>query len=255
MFTLSTWPEALADLPRDALITADEAAVLVGGGEVDGQQLRHWAQNHPIIALDGGVDHVLAAGLTPVVVVGDMDSVAESSYQDELAAVPRLKITDQFSTDFEKALAAVKAPLILGFGLLGRRFDHSLATLHALAGPWPRGKVVVISPDDAMIFSRGEVVMTLPAMARVSVWPLTRQRFVASTGLEWPLTGMTLAAGQAIGTSNRVAKGDDPRQDGPLQDDPLQDDPRQVVITPEDGGDGMVVMVDAAHAAALIAAI
>ncbi|MCE2517941.1 MAG: thiamine diphosphokinase [Alphaproteobacteria bacterium] len=257
MLTITTWPDFLAELPPEPLITSDDAVVFVGAGEVDGDQLRHWAAGRRIIALDGGVEHVMAAGLTAAVVVGDMDSITTGGGGDNLVDIPRLMITDQFSTDFEKALAAVKAPLILGFGLLGRRFDHSLAALHAMGGGLPKGKVVLISPDDAVIFSRGEITLSLPPGARLSVWPLTRQRFKSSRGLHWPLDGLTLAAGQVIGTSNRVAAHlDDSKRDGSKRDDGAQ----QVVITPEQPGDGpgdgpadgMLVMVDPEHAEALI---
>jgi thiamine pyrophosphokinase len=91
-----------------------------------------------------------------------------------------------------------------------------------------------------MVFCKQEVEIDLPAAARLSLWPLTRQRFHSSRGLVWPLDGLTLAAGQHIGTSNQVSDGTGPQR---------------VVITPESDDDGFIVIIDVDHVQALINAV
>lgn len=237
MITFKEWHGPLADLPVDPVILSDAPVVLVGGGDVDLNQLRLLGQDLPLAALDGGVSAIIKAGLKPFVVIGDMDSAPSNLAMDEIA---NLTIKDQYSTDLEKALAAVDAPIILAMGVLGKRMDHSLATLHAIGGSLPRCPVVVISPEDAMIFARREMVLSLAPSSRISLWPMTTQRFISSQGLVWPLNELVLAAGSQLGTSNQVVDGNGPQS---------------VTITPDTIDDGYVIIVESSQAPALIEAL
>lgn len=236
MFNARSLPKTLADLPDAPLIKADSTLILVGGGEVDLTQMQGFAENCPIIAVDGGIASVLAAGLKPSLLLGDFDSIQQADIPDD---VPMLHITDQYSTDFEKALALISAPMVLGFGFLGKRLDHSLAALHALAGQYAHGPIVLIDPNDAVIFCRGEIALNLPASARCSIWPITTQKFIKSEGLRWPLDGLNLAVGKELGTSNQVVEGRGNQQ---------------VLIQGADEDDGYFILTMPENAPALIAA-
>jgi len=221
-------------LPDEALIHADGPVILIGNGAVDAQQLRRHHGQNPIIAVDGGVNLAHDLGLTPEWAIGDFDSAHPDYLQ---AARRRLRINDQNSTDFEKALAVLSAPLVLAFGFLGKRFDHSLAALHAMAGARSEMRVVMISPDDALVFCRGDFHAVLPPSVRLSIWPLQRHRFSASQGLLYPLDHLTLGAGLTLGTSNQVKDGDHDTS---------------VSIT-SDEGDGYFVLIDGEFADRLLA--
>jgi len=221
-------------LPDEALIHADGPVILIGNGVVDAQQLRHHHGQYPIIAVDGGANLAQELGLTPAWAIGDFDSANPDALQ---AARRRLQIKDQKSTDLEKALAALSAPLVLAFGFLGKRFDHSLAALHAMAGARPEMRVVMISPEDALVFCRGDFHAVLPPSIRLSIWPVQRHRFSTSQGLLYPLDHLTLGAGLALGTSNQVIDGDHDIS---------------VSIT-SDEGDGYFVLIDGNLAGRLLA--
>ena len=102
-------------------------------------------QAWPVIAADGGADTLARYGRRPELVIGDMDSLV-----DLPSDVPRLHLAGQDDTDFEKCLARIKAPLILGFGFLDGRLDHSLAVMHALASQKDPHAVMLCGTHDAV---------------------------------------------------------------------------------------------------------
>jgi thiamine pyrophosphokinase len=177
-------------------------AILVGAAPTDLAGLEHCPQDWPIFAADGGVHNLLAQGLQPRAVIGDMDSIGDlGDLADNLNVIHQ---PGQDDTDFQKCLSAVDAPLIIGFGFLGARYDHSLAALHALAS-LPDGRpVILLGHDDVMVRVCGDCAFEMPRDTRFSLWPLGRQSFVRSRGLAWPLDGLTFEIGKSIGTSNRV---------------------------------------------------
>ncbi len=155
----------------------------------------------PLVAADGGADHLLEAGLEPDVIVGDLDSLANPGHwrSDQL-----LPIREQNTTDFEKCLYSVEAPLLLATGFTGSRFDHSLAALHVMHKYVRSHRVVLISGDDLCMAFDGNLSLDLSVGSRFSVYPLNKTVFVSSTGLKYPLDGLRLESGGMIGTSNQV---------------------------------------------------
>ena len=177
----------------------DSPVLALGGGSFDADALCPLLGQYPLIAADGGGDAARELGVMPAHIIGDFDSLADTSQfpQDHL-----IHLDAQDSTDLEKTLSCLTTPLCLGFGFLGRRFDHSLASLHALArANFP---MLLVGRYDAVLFCRGDFREMLPQGARLSIWPLSRQHFISSKGLEWALDGLEFEAGKSIGTSNRT---------------------------------------------------
>ena len=156
----------------------------------------HW----PLIAVDGGLDTAHAAGLRPSLVLGDMDSVRR--VPDD---VPVLQLDGQDDTDLEKALQRISAPLIIGFGFLDGRLDHVLASMHAITRLQRDIPLILVGRRDVLLRPVGDVALSLVPGTRFSVWPLGKQHFAGSSGLQWPLDELTMTQGGTIGTSNRVA--------------------------------------------------
>lgn len=152
-----------------------------------------------LVAVDGGANAALAWGLSPIRVVGDMDSLsdaARAAFGDRLDPV-----AEQDSTDLQKALRSTDAPRVIGCGFLGGRVDHTLAALTALAGE--RRAVVLLGEEDCVCLAPPSLALDLAAGTRASLWPLAAARG-ESTGLHWPLDGLDLAPDGVIGTSNRA---------------------------------------------------
>ena len=156
----------------------------------------HW----PLIAVDGGLDTTHAAGLRPSLVLGDMDSVRR--VPDD---VPALQLDGQDDTDLEKALQRISAPLIIGFGFLDGRLDHVLASMHAITRLQRDIPLILVGRRDVLLRPVNDVALSLVPGTRFSVWPLGKQHFAGSSGLQWPLDELTMTQGGTIGTSNRVA--------------------------------------------------
>ncbi len=171
--------------------------LLVGNGPLDAGALK-LARPHcaAVVAADGGAGAALAHGLQLEAVIGDMDS-CPPDYAGKTLWIP-----DQSTTDFEKCLGVVQAPLILGLGFLGGRLDHELAALNALVQS-PKNAVLIGEVD--LVFRLPEAAtLSLPVGTRISTFPMGMVSGVTSTGLEWPLNGLTLAPAAAISTSNRT---------------------------------------------------
>ena len=156
----------------------------------------HW----PLIAVDGGLDTAHSAGLRPSLVLGDMDSVRR--VPDD---VPALQLDGQNDTDLEKAFQRISAPLIIGFGFLDGRLDHVLASMHAITRLRRDIPLILVGRRDVLLRPVGDVALSLVPGTRFSVWPLGKQHFAASSGLQWPLDELTMTQGGTVGTSNRVA--------------------------------------------------
>ena len=193
----------------DHIYSSPDRLILVGGGSFNKDDLIRNARNADVIAVDGGLHACQEAGITPCAVIGDMDSAGAAEIAALGGAVPIHHIAEQDSTDLEKAMQHINAPLCLGFGFLGRRFDHALASLTVLArmtDARPEMKIVLAGRHDALTVTKQTIRTALPVDTRYSVWPVGTVGFDKSDGLIWPLDGLTLSPHGQVGTSNRTAK-------------------------------------------------
>lgn len=187
----------------ERIVYSTGGVTILGGGEAHAQQILESLDLAPdLVAADGGADRALAMGLTPSAVIGDFDSIsqeARSIWPQEIYH----QSADQKTTDFEKCLAAIDAPGVIAHGVLGPRVDHGLAAMSTLMAT-SRLPVILMSSDDLVFHCPTTVTLDLPIGARVSLFPLARVEG-RSSGLEWPINGISFAPGLKIGTSNRMA--------------------------------------------------
>ncbi len=188
----------------DPIVHSSNPVTLVGGGEATPQDLAEALTLAPVcVAVDGGAALALQAGAELAAVIGDFDSLR----QEDLARIPSdrcHRIAEQDSTDFEKALSRVAAPVVIGVGFLGGRVDHQLAAFHTLAACRAQ-PCVLLGQDEVVCLAPPKVCLPTQAGDTVSLFPLGP---VAgrSAGLEWPIQGLEFGPLTRIGTSNR-AKG------------------------------------------------
>ncbi|MEM9754965.1 MAG: thiamine diphosphokinase [Pseudomonadota bacterium] len=205
---------------------------LLGAGALDPADLDFALARAPtLVAADGGADAALAAGHMPVAAIGDFDSLSDDARM-RLGPDRLHRISEQDSTDFHKALHAIAAPGVLAVGFSGRRVDHELAAFHTLAreiGP----ACVMIGPHDAVAAVRRPLRLAVGAGTRVSLFPM-QPVTGRSSGLRWPIEGISFAPTGRIGTSNVAV-----------------DDVVELTLD----GPGMLVIVPRAQAAALIAGV
>jgi thiamine pyrophosphokinase len=189
------------------IVETDLGISLVAGGPVTMNDLRLSSARAPVVVgVDGGADRALALGYAPVAAVGDFDSISAGA-RARLGAGRLLHITEQESTDFEKALGAVSAPFVIGLGALGGRVDHALAVLHTLVRR-KADHVVLLGGRDVVFAAPGGrwIDLEMKRGDRLSLFPLAAVGG-ESEGLEWPIKGLAFDPARKIGTSNRVTQG------------------------------------------------
>ncbi len=154
-----------------------------------------------VVAADSGADALWAVSIVPDAVIGDMDSIDPET----IAALPDgvlHPVEEQDSTDFDKCLRHILAPLVLGYGFLGARVDHQLAAMTVLAR-YPERRCVLLGDEDALILCPPDLSLDLPAGSRLSLFPLAEVRGT-SEGLRWPIGGIAFRPDGSVGTSNEV---------------------------------------------------
>jgi thiamine pyrophosphokinase len=162
-----------------------------------------------VVAADGGAATALAFGYTPDVVVGDFDSIDESTLAElqrqgvPLETHPRDKEATDGQLAIERALEdGPRCLWLLGF-LGGPRLDQAMGNVLLLAQfETPavlldeRNEAVLVRPGQRQVWrpERGELISLVPLSGDVLG--------VRTEGLRWPLQGAQLLLGQTRGVSN-----------------------------------------------------
>jgi thiamine pyrophosphokinase len=197
----------------------EHIVIVTGASTIDPAVTAHLAaQLSPearVIAVDGGLDHALAAGLTPTELVGDLDSVSETglAWAARHATITRHPTDkDQTDTELALALAAASDPARITLIGGGDRLDHTLAAIGALGAPmltsvpvvdgwWAAQHVRVLhGPDAAELTLRPGSTLSLLALHGACT-------NVALHGTRWELEHHDLDPVVGVGVSNVV--GDD----------------------------------------------
>jgi thiamine pyrophosphokinase len=188
------------------LVISDTPVLLIGGGDTSHQAVRAaQAFATRVVAADGGAERCAALGLEPEAIIGDLDSLSDAAaWRNRGIAVHH--IAEQDSTDFEKCVTHIEAPLILALGFTGARVDHTLAVMNSLARLGPR-PLVVVGTDDVVWAMEAATRLGLPTGTTVSLFPMKALRGTRSVGLKWPIDGLEFAPMGFSGTSNESTGG------------------------------------------------
>ncbi|MGD9865289.1 MAG: thiamine diphosphokinase [Pseudodonghicola sp.] len=185
-----------------AIVQFATPVTLIGGGELGVDDLETALTQAPdLIAVDGGASAALEAGYMPEAVIGDFDSISRST-RDRIPPARLFPIREQDSTDFDKALRSVSAPLVLAVGFLGERVDHQLAAFNVLVR-YPERPCVLLGKREVIFHAPPRVDLALRPGDVVSLFPM-RPVTGRSHGLEWPIDGLQFAPDARVGTSNRA---------------------------------------------------
>lgn len=156
-----------------------------------------------VVAVDGGLAILRDMDLRPDLVVGDLDSALADDLtwagQDCVVHTP-----DQDSTDLQKALAAVSAPVIVGIGFLGARLDHHMAAMTALLQDLR--PTVLIKGEEICFITPRHFEMHMGVGDAVAFYPLKPCR-VTTQGVAYPVQDAQMAPDGLISTSNKMTHG------------------------------------------------
>lgn len=186
---------------KDTIVESPAPVVLVGGGACHLPALKAAIRGRTVVAADSGAEAVLAVGRVPDAVIGDMDSLRAEA-RAQLPVEVLHEIPEQDSTDFDKGLRSIAAPLVLGYGFLGKRLDHQLAAMTVLVRRAAQ-RCVLVGAEDVVCLCPPALALDLAAAERVSLYPMGPVRG-RSTGLRWPIDGLDFAPGVRGGTSNEA---------------------------------------------------
>jgi thiamine pyrophosphokinase len=199
------------------MANAPSRVVIIANGHLSdpAEALRRIRPGDHIICADGGTHHARAMGLTPDVVVGDLDSL-DPGLRTEMEGVGvRFEVhpTRKDETDLELALGlaiAEGADDIEILAMLGGRLDQSLANVLLLArSEWAPARVRVTEGNQTAWPVRGGQETTIQGKCGdlLSLVPLTALvTGVTLEGVEWPLTNATLHFGSTLTISNTLMK-------------------------------------------------
>ncbi len=187
-------------------------AIVVLNGDIPRAEFikRLAAGTKVVIAADGAAKKLLAMGIKPSTVVGDMDSLDKTTLKKIKGAgikVVRLPVEKEFTDGSfaveEAARQGASEISLLGvFG--GLRLDHSVANLLMLcaknledltiAAMDERNSLTVVRKHLIVEGKRGEIISLIPLAGKVMG--------IYTNGLKYPLANGTLEIGSTKGISN-----------------------------------------------------
>ena len=191
------------------------ALIFVNGCIPDLEAVRRLMRpDDSLLAADGGTQHLLALGLTPSVIIGDLDSLNPDVQRQVERSGTRLfqHPRDKNETDFELALEhAVEEGYreILVIGALGGRLDQTLGNLALLSAPRLSSLDVRLEDGVEEAFftrTRGEVQGAAGDLVSLLPWGAAVTGIVTE-GLRWPLRDETLQPSKTRGISNEMLGG------------------------------------------------
>lgn len=186
-------------------------AILLGNGEIPQHDL-FWSQLKScdlFVCADGGANIAKKMGIEPDIIIGDFDSVYQQTL-DIFSHSEKIKIDEQETTDFEKALLflqskKVKTVYVWGASS-GERIDHTIGNLSTLA---QYGRVL-----DLHFYTNNSLTYLLPfdfeknlsVGQTISLIPMPKANFISTKGLQWQLNSESLELGKRIGALNKVSE-------------------------------------------------
>jgi len=178
---------------------------------IDPKMLRH----DYVIATDGGALHCHALGITPNLVVGDMDSIPLRLLYElrrqgvETRTFPERKDHTDLELAIDLAIERGMTDLTV-LSALGLRWDMSIAAVMLLAASRFAGIRIVLRDGATDLFClRGRQRLDLAATPgeRLSLIPLGGPALgVTLHGLDYPLDDHRIPLGSTLGISNVVTR-------------------------------------------------
>ena len=188
--------------------------VIIANGDLNNHDFycRLLREDDYLICVNGGTGHALAMGLSPDLIIGDLDSLASKDSEKIVALKPRLIRHPQAKdkSDLELAIdqaVDMKPAEILLIGILGGdRADHAFANLLLLCIPHRSGipARIVDERHEIMVIGNEAVIEGKPG-DYLSLFSLAAETGgVETAGLKFPLKNENLCFSSTRGLSNEL---------------------------------------------------
>lgn len=176
-------------------------ALIIGNGDIKNYDniMRKIGRTDLIICADGGYNHAKKMGITPDVLIGDLDSAIGYENIKNRVEYP----TRKDFTDGELAVMYAEehgCDSVVMVGMTGDRLDHTFADI-MLLNKCKDG--VVIDDNNAIYLLRDRLIINGRSGQTLSIIPVTADaRGISTSGLEYPLDNETLYFSSTRGISN-----------------------------------------------------
>lgn len=164
-----------------------------------------------IIAADGGARHIAKLGLTPDVVIGDLDSLADDELREfsgsntQILRYPPAKDETDMELALQYAQQAGHCPILI-IGAFGGRLDHILGNIALISGTGASG--VDVRLDDGLteaFFVRAQATIQGNSGDQVSLIPWGNPvEGISTTNLLYSLHNDILYPHKTRGISNEM---------------------------------------------------
>jgi thiamine pyrophosphokinase len=183
---------ANGDIPPDAVVREAARRTRAAGGIV--------------VCADGGSRHAVRLRIRPDLIIGDLDSLSRGARR-AFPGAPVLRLTDQESTDLDKALRyciAASCGSAVVVGAIGDRADHSAGALGCLRRYGRKIRLTLLDrAGEIRLLDRRERIAVVPGET-FSLIALGRCAGIVLKGARYPLDGEALEPGVRDGISNRA---------------------------------------------------
>ena len=156
-----------------------------------------------VLCADGGLEHCLKCGISPDVVIGDMDSYDGTVDEKILIKHPAEKDDTDTALCIKHAIEKGYSDIII-FGAVGGRFDHSFANIQLLLYCKEKGVNCTLCDKETIFVVHNETAkMPIKKGTTVSIFSISvKSNNVTLKGLKYPLESATLSSDFPLGISN-----------------------------------------------------
>ena len=194
---------------KSKVVPKPRSALVICNGEPPSRRLaRQLARNVDlIVAADGGANAARLLRITPHVIIGDLDSVSQSTRRFFSSALV-FRVKRQDNTDLEKALdylveRKVNDATIIGG--TGRRVDFTLGNFSVVWNYTSSMRLTFVGDGWRGIPVTASEEIAAPPGTAVSLIPFGHCSGITLKGLQYPLSNGTMRVGE-IGVSNVVKR-------------------------------------------------
>ncbi|NLA58472.1 MAG: thiamine diphosphokinase [Firmicutes bacterium] len=190
-------------------------ALIFCNGEFSAESVPELGEDDLVICADGGLDHALALGIKPHVVLGDFDSLSETVRRRLREKDPALGTVYEYPVEKDKTDGQIAVEYAVSEGIgeiwllggLGGRLDHALGNVLLGSALGFEGMLKVLGRGESAVVVKGpgRVEISGAKGDYVSLIPLTPVcTGVVTAGLYYPLRSETLYRGDTRGLSNEL---------------------------------------------------
>ena len=160
-----------------------------------------------ILCADGGYDYAKAAGITPDMLIGDLDSITvPNDPAIETLIFPSEKDDTDTGICLQTALDKGYTDILI-IGGLGGRLDHTMSNIQLITGKCHLADCITIrdKSNSCTVITNGSVTLPYIENQYVSIFSMSEKSAgVTTSGLKYPLTDATMVYGSTLGTSNEI---------------------------------------------------